>query len=471
MISQRQRGLVNLHVVSVTIVAMLGFFAYASLSRYLPYGDLSADLVLAPYALCVLGGMLMAGRSVLQVGARYHRVTWVDAAQISFRQVMFVALLIFALMFATKDRSISRIFLGSYLCWLWVLLLIVNQVFPRMFSRLLFQKHHQIPTLFIGNDGQIGRLKAWLQSRQALGIQPVGYLSDDGPGLIPGGEVPFLGLMDELPAVIERNLVAQVIVLTMPDSSLRSRFILETCQEQGCRMLVYSNLSEKLQHPLTTVVEEGHTFYSLQEEPLEDPLNRLVKRLFDIAVSLPVVVLVLPPLFLVVWVVQCIQAPGTLLFVQSRAGLRRQEFKIFKLRSMRETPPASAGEAVQARKGDDRIYPFGRFLRKSSLDEFPQFINVLRGEMSIVGPRPHMPVHDAEFSRFFKGYRTRHFAKPGITGLAQIRGFRGEITDPALLRQRVQNDIDYIANWSIWLDLQITIKTVWHVWSPPKTAY
>ena len=471
MISQRQRGLVNLHVVSATGVAMLGFLAYANLIRYLPYGDLNPDVALAPYVLCVLGGMVLAGRSVLRVGAKFHRLTWVDAAQIAFQQVVFVALLIFAMMFATKDRAISRIFLGSYLCWLWVLLLVVNQVFPRMFSRLLFQKNHQIPTLFIGNEGQIGRLKNWLQSRQALGIQPIGYLSDDGPGLIQGAEIPFLGLVDQLPTVIERNLVAQVIVLSIPDSAQRSRLILETCQEQGCRMLVHSSLSEKLQHPFRTVVEEGHTFYSLQEEPLEDPLNRMVKRLFDIAVALPVVVLFLPPLYVVVWAVQRIQAPGKLLFVQSRAGLRRQEFKIFKLRSMRETPPAAAGEAVQARKGDDRIYPFGRFLRKSSLDEFPQFLNVLRGEMSIVGPRPHMPVHDAEFSRFFKGYRTRHFAKPGITGLAQIRGFRGEITDPEMLQQRVQNDIHYIANWSIWLDLQITIKTVWHVWSPPKTAY
>lgn len=460
-----------MHVASTAGLALLAFLAYANLIRYLPYGDLSPDVVLTPYLLCVLGGMVMAGRSVLQVGSKFHRLTWVDAAQISFRQVTFVALLIFALMFATKDRAVSRIFLGSYLCWLWLLLLIFNQFLPRMLSRLLFQKIHQIPTLFIGTEAQFGRLKNWLFSRQALGIQPVGYLSEAGIATVSGMDAPFLGSVDALPSIIEARMVAQVIVLSMPDSPELSRFILESCQEQGCRLLIYSNLSEKLQHPLISVVEEGHTFYSLQEEPLEDPFNRLVKRMFDIAVSLPVVLLVLPPLCLFVWLMQCLQAPGKLLFVQSRGGLRRNEFKIFKFRSMRETPPASASEAVQARKGDDRIYPFGRFLRKSSLDEFPQFFNVLRGEMSIVGPRPHMPVHDAEFARFFKSYRTRHFAKPGITGLAQIRGFRGEITDPSLLQQRVQNDIYYIANWSIWLDIQIVLKTVWHVWSPPKTAY
>jgi len=168
---------------------------------------------------------------------------------------------------------------------------------------------------------------------------------------------------------------------------------------------------------------------------------------------------------------QRLQAPGKLLFVQKRSGHRRNEFNIYKFRSMYDHSRDSASEAVQARKGDNRIFPFGRFLRQSSLDEFPQFLNVLRGDMSIVGPRPHMPAHDAEFRHFYKGYRTRHFAKPGITGLAQTRGFRGEISDPALLQQRVQNDLYYIANWSIWLDLQITVKTFWQVFSPLKTAY
>jgi lipopolysaccharide/colanic/teichoic acid biosynthesis glycosyltransferase len=168
---------------------------------------------------------------------------------------------------------------------------------------------------------------------------------------------------------------------------------------------------------------------------------------------------------------QQLQAPGKLLFAQRRSGQRGNEFQMLKFRSMYEAAPGAATESEQARVGDKRIYPFGAFLRRTSLDEFPQFLNVLLGSMSIVGPRPHMPEHDNRFSQFYRGYRTRHFAKPGITGLAQIRGFRGEITDPTLLQQRVENDLLYISNWSIWLDLLITIKTVRHVIFPPKTAY
>jgi putative colanic acid biosynthesis UDP-glucose lipid carrier transferase len=265
--------------------------------------------------------------------------------------------------------------------------------------------------------------------------------------------------------------VAQVIVLAIPTHRLAGRLLIETCQEKGCRLLIYSNLSEILQHPLSLVREDGLTFYSLQDEPLEDPFNRVLKRSFDLALALPVVLGILPPLCLAVWLVQRLQAPGALFFVQERAGRNGRRFNLFKFRSMYEARRDPATEAVQAKPNDSRVYGFGRFIRRTSLDEFPQFFNVLRGDMSIVGPRPHMLAHDEQFSRFYKAYRTRHFTKPGITGLAQIRGLRGEITDPRLLQERVENDLFYIANWSIWLDLQITVKTLWHVFRAPKTAY
>jgi lipopolysaccharide/colanic/teichoic acid biosynthesis glycosyltransferase len=128
-------------------------------------------------------------------------------------------------------------------------------------------------------------------------------------------------------------------------------------------------------------------------------------------------------------------------------------------------------EAQQASKHDQRIYPFGRLLRSSSLDEFPQFWNVLLGEMSIVGPRPHLPQHDYEFSKTAKAYRTRQLIKPGITGLAQVSGLRGEITDPALLQKRIDTDIVYITTWSLWLDIKIILMTAWQVVRPPSAAY
>ena len=297
----------------------------------------------------------------------------------------------------------------------------------------------------------------------------MGFLSDRD--LAVGDTASFLGGVNRLPKILSDRQVVQVIVLELPSTGVESRFIIETCQTHGCRLLIYSNLSEQLNHPLITVTEEGHQFYTLQEEPLEDPMNRMVKRFLDIAISLPVVIFLLPPLVAWVWFMQRLQAPGRLFFRQERTGHGQHYFQIIKFRSMYEASQSPSTEARQARRGDDRIYPFGRFLRASSLDEFPQFINVLKGEMSVVGPRPHLVAHDREFSRSMNGYRTRFFAKPGITGLAQCNGLRGEITDSKLLEDRIKLDIDYITRWSIWLDLQITVKTAWQLVRPPKSAY
>jgi lipopolysaccharide/colanic/teichoic acid biosynthesis glycosyltransferase len=222
---------------------------------------------------------------------------------------------------------------------------------------------------------------------------------------------------------------------------------------------------------LIPISEEGHHFYTLQEEPLEDPSNRILKRIYDIAVSLPVVLFILPILCVWVWIVQRLQAPGRVFFTQARIGQRGRQFSIYKFRSMYDANYDAKVEARQATKGDKRIYSFGGFLRRTSLDEFPQFINVLKGEMSIVGPRPHLAVHDEEFARLTKAYRTRFFVKPGITGLAQTKGYRGEIVDQQLLHKRIHFDLQYITSWSVWLDIQITIKTLGQVIFSPPSAH
>jgi len=476
MITQRLRGLVNLHAAITTLVAMLLFLAYANMVPWLKmlpglgFLDLSRELTLMPYILCLVGAMVISTRYLLTFAPKFHRISWVDAARIAARQAALVALFIFTFMFAMKDRGMSRLFLGSYLCLLWGIELLLNKALPHFLSQLLFDQRHKAPTVFIGNASLVLRIENWLANKGVLGIEPVGLLTQDGLSA-EGSALPFLGSVADLPHIIEERAVAQVIMLSLPATEVAGRLIIETCQDRGCRLLIYSNLADMLRHPLVIVQEEGYTFYSLQGEPLEDPINRLTKRMYDIVVSLPVVLFVLPILSLWVWAMQRLQAPGRLMFKQRRAGQMGNEFSLLKYRSMYDLERGPELEAKQARKGDDRIFPFGHFIRRTSLDEFPQFLNVLLGQMSIVGPRPHMLAHDVEFSRFYRGYRSRQFAKPGITGLAQVRGFRGEITDPVLLQRRVENDLQYIATWSIWLDVQVTLMTFRQVFFPPRTAY
>lgn len=471
MFVQRLRGLINLHVAATTAVALLLFLVYATFVPYLKFlQQLAEDLNMAPYLLCIAVGMIISARHVQQLANRFHRLNWITAAWLATRQVMTVALLVFAFMFAFKDRGMSRLFMGTYFLVLWFTLILINQGLPLMLSRLFFEQARKVPTLFVGSLKSLDRLKSWLASKEVLGLQPIGFLTLEG-NAPDGTEPPFLGGLPDLGHRIDEKSAVQVIMLEIPRTTVEGRFVIETCQNKGARLLIYSNLAEQLRHPLVTVTEEGHQFYTLQEEPLEDPFNRLLKRVFDIAISLPVVLIALPPLVVFVWLMQRFQAPGPIFFIQERTGYGHHHFRILKFRSMYQAEPGKLNEGQQARKGDARIYPFGQFLRRSSLDEFPQFWNVLMGEMSAVGPRPHLVAHDQLFAKQMVAYRTRFFVKPGITGMAQCNGYRGEITEPALLQKRIEHDLDYIANWSIWMDLQIVVKTVRQVVFPPKSAY
>ncbi len=470
MISYRLRGLINLHVVATAILATSYFLVAAVGVRFVPFLELSPDVDLLIYSVPIVVGMLVSGRFWVSGGGRFHQISWGDAVAVTSRQILVVALLMFTLIVATKDRSISRLFLASYLATCWVLLTWVNRHLPGYLTRLAFPEIHQIPAIFVGPTRALGKLESWIKQKAHLGVRVVGILSDEPVTGPLASSMTHLGGIDQLARIIEERSIGQVILLELPAEQEQVRQLIETCQAAGCRLLIYQNLWDRLPVPMAPIVENEHLFLTVHDEPLEDPLNRGIKRVFDMVVSLPVVLLILPPLYIMVWTVQRGQAPGPLLFKRPRGGQHRREFVMLKFRSMYVGDADPKREARQASNGDPRIYPFGRFLRKTSLDEFPQFWNVFVGNMSIVGPRPHLPIHDYEFSLLAKTYRTRHLVKPGITGLAQVRGFRGEISDPELLRQRVQLDIRYITTWSVWLDAEITLSTFRQIFFPPRTA-
>jgi putative colanic acid biosynthesis UDP-glucose lipid carrier transferase len=377
-------------------------------------------------------------------------------------------------MFATQDRSISRLFLGSFLVWSWVLVFLLHRLLPRRLAGFLYRQGERIPTLFVGQPADLPLLGEWLGQRVHLGVHPAGFLSLDPK--LPSGRVdslalPVLGSVADLDQVLTEQEVGQVILLEVPADRKVARTIVDRCQARGCRLLVHHAVEEVLGHPVVSADEGGHHFFTLHDEPLEEPLNRAIKRVFDLAVALPVVLLALPPLMLVVWLMQRRESPGPLFHVRARSGEDRVEFPMLKFRTMEVAPVDAQAEGRQASAEDARVYPFARFLRRHSLDEFPQFWNVVTGEMSIVGPRPVMPVLDEEFERQVRSYRSKHWVKPGITGLAQSEGFRGEIKTPAQLHERIRLDLYYIAHWSIWLDVQIVAKTAWQIVRPPPSAY
>jgi putative colanic acid biosynthesis UDP-glucose lipid carrier transferase len=210
------------------------------------------------------------------------------------------------------------------------------------------------------------------------------------------------------------------------------------------------------------------TVLSPRKEPLEYIGNRVKKRLFDIAVSLFVIVFIFSWLYPLLALIIKIQSPGPVFFAQQRSGRNNKPFWCYKFRSMRMNADS---DMRQATLNDDRITHIGRFMRKTSLDEFPQFFNVLMGYMSIIGPRPHMLAHTGQYSKIIDKYMVRHFLKPGISGWAQINGYRGETKETWQMEKRVEHDIWYMENWSVALDVKIMFFTIINVFRGEKNAY
>ncbi|WP_298953387.1 exopolysaccharide biosynthesis polyprenyl glycosylphosphotransferase [uncultured Nonlabens sp.] len=207
---------------------------------------------------------------------------------------------------------------------------------------------------------------------------------------------------------------------------------------------------------------------SLREIPLDDVANKFGKRAFDIIFSLLIILFVMSWLTPVVAVIIKLESKGSVFFKQARNGLDYKEFICYKFRSM---VPNKTAHLHQVTRGDLRITKIGKFLRKTSIDELPQFFNVLLGDMSVVGPRPHMVSHTHMYAERIDKFMVRHFVKPGITGLAQVSGYRGEVETEEDIKGRVRNDIYYIENWNIAIDIKIIFKTIVNVFQGEEKAY
>jgi putative colanic acid biosynthesis UDP-glucose lipid carrier transferase len=207
---------------------------------------------------------------------------------------------------------------------------------------------------------------------------------------------------------------------------------------------------------------------SMRKIPIDEPFNQFIKRSFDIALSLIVIVGILSWLTPLLAILIKLESKGPVFFKQKRNGLDYKEFYCYKFRSMRPNPEA---HLHQVTRGDQRITKVGKILRKTSIDELPQFINVLKGEMSVVGPRPHMVSHTHMYAERIDKFMVRHFIKPGITGLAQVSGYRGEVETESDIVNRVKYDIFYLENWSLLLDLKIVFQTIYNALRGEEKAY
>ena len=244
--------------------------------------------------------------------------------------------------------------------------------------------------------------------------------------------------------------------------------LMDYCENHLIRFYSVPHVRNYIKHKLQLEVLGEVPVLSIRTEPLQNPMNRLAKRLFDVVFSFLFLITLFPIIFVIVGIVIKITSPGPIFFKQERNGENGKVFTCYKFRSMKVN---ALSDTVQATKNDPRKTRFGNFMRKTNVDELPQFFNVLRGDMSIVGPRPHMLKHNEEYSRLINKYMMRHLVKPGITGWAQVTGFRGETKELSQMEGRVKKDLWYIENWTFLLDIRIMIKTVTNALHGEKNAY
>jgi putative colanic acid biosynthesis UDP-glucose lipid carrier transferase len=374
--------------------------------------------------------------------------------------------LLIALGFLTKQtETYSRLLLGQLFVFGYL-----SQVLLHMLVRLLFKevlRHTAEPdnVIIVGT----GRLAKYLNQRIArnewLGQSVVGLVQlrqAEGEGRAEPdppafGEAPAcLGRLEQLMDLIEQHHVRTVyFAIPLHNSDVVESLYFKLLDKHVAVHWVPDIFSMPLvNHTVSEIA--GVPVLTLSETPLIGT-RRLVKTLEDLCLSLVLLVLLAPVLAAIAVAIR-LDSPGPAFFRQARLGWGGKRFMIWKFRSMYVHD--DHGVVVQAGKGDPRVTRVGAFLRRTSLDELPQIFNVIRGEMSLVGPRPHAVQHDLQYAQQIAHYFARHNIKPGITGLAQVRGYRGETRDLGTMMLRVESDIEYINNWSLWLDLSILLRTL-----------
>ena len=464
MVTQRTEGLYRLfllcQIIMVAVLFWLG--VWIMVTFYSPGAELTWRRYSIYCGLLVLG---MTLESLTRSKNYFMQNELLRPHRLSLRQTVASTGLLVLYLIATKDAFISRIFFFNFVPWLYVALLFSHYYLPGVLARTIFRREEK--TLLVGSSQKAAQLGDWLRRKAEIGLRTVGLISD-GPPDNREDAVPLIGTTDQLENVIRDRGITQVILLEFSLLTPANQAVIRICDQLGVRLFILSDLEERLRHSVTHFEDGGFRFMGLREEPLENPLNRFLKRAMDLVISVPVMLFVFPIIAIVVLIAQRLQSPGPLFHVQQRAGIQNRQFRIYKFRTMR---PDHNELSRQASDGDERIYGMGKWFRKLSLDEVPQFWNVLLGDMSIVGPRPHLIEHNNQFSRLMENYHVRAFVKPGITGLAQVRGFRGEARENSDIENRVACDIEYLENWNISLEFGIILRTFAQLIAPPRTAY
>ena len=327
--------------------------------------------------------------------------------------------------------------------------------------------HNNERIVFVGAGHNLAFLYQCLMSDLSNGYRIVGYFEDVDSEHLPK-EVSRIGKISEVIDWLENNHVDKLFCNLPSTRSVEIIAMIKYCESHFIHFYSVPNVRNYVHRAMEVEMIDNMPVLKLRREPLSSPVNRIVKRVFDILVSSIFIITCFWWIYIIVAIITKITMPGPVLFKQKRNGLLGEEFTCLKFRSMKVNKDA---DRLQATKDDPRKTKWGNIMRSTSIDELPQFLNVLMGDMSVVGPRPHMVKHTEEYSSLIEKYMVRHWVKPGITGWAQVTGARGETQELWQMEDRIKKDIWYVENWTIWLDIRIILKTIKNAVCGDEQAY
>ena len=363
-----------------------------------------------------------------------------------------ISFILFAYLVLAKS-DISRLSFSLFLSFGYVFLIINDRVRHVFLVRIRSRGMNQRTLAFIGFENEYSVFMRWLRDNPSFGYGLKYFVDIQLSDHITTS-------ISELEHLLSEHRFDEIMVGRFMGRSKFLTDIVDIAEEYGCRVRIIQEKDDFYSRQLAIHQFGPFQVFSVREEPLSHTPAKFFKRTFDIIFSSLVMLFIYWWIHLLVGVLIKFSSKGPIFFKQKRVGKKGVEFYCYKFRTMEINGSTSEGKGEITKKADPRITPIGAFLRKTNIDELPQFINVLFGDMSVVGPRPHMLEEDHEVAEKLRKYRIRRFVRPGISGWAQVNGFRGGTEDMKLMQKRVDYDIEYIESWTPWLDFKIIYYTV-----------
>ncbi len=367
-------------------------------------------------------------------------------------QWLFISFVLFVYLVLAKS-DISRFSFSLFLALGYIFLGISLRIRYLFLKQIRSRGMNQRTIVFIGQEKQYRKFKAWSIENLSFGYRIVGFvdltLSD-----------AMVNPIKEAERLLGSGSFEEIIIGSFEHRRTILTELVDIAEEHGCRVRIIHEKEDIYTRQLGLNQFGLYKVFSVREEPLSNIPAKLFKRSFDVIFSLLVLILLYWWVHILVFIAIKTTSKGPVYFKQKRIGRGGREFCCYKYRTMAPNGSTVEGEGEITRESDERITPVGKFLRQTNIDELPQFINVLRGDMSVIGPRPHMIQEDHDVAQRLKKYRIRRFVRPGISGWAQVNGLRGGTEDMKLMQKRVDYDIHYIESWTPFLDIKIVYHTV-----------